>query len=98
MWRGSPKSWPAHSKASFAGNPSSGTSISPTGPAIAREEVREVKIAMLSPYSLSRPGGVQGQVFGLSRALRKLGHDVTVLGPDNAEEADDEGASVVPDP
>jgi phosphatidyl-myo-inositol alpha-mannosyltransferase len=57
-----------------------------------------VKIAMLSPYSLSRPGGVQGQVFGLSRALRKLGHDVTVLGPDNAEEADDEGASVVPDP
>jgi phosphatidylinositol alpha-mannosyltransferase len=44
-----------------------------------------VKIAMLSPYSLSRPGGVQGQVFGLSRALRKLGHDVTVLGPDDLE-------------
>ncbi len=29
-----------------------------------------MKIAMLSPYSLSRPGGVQGQVFGLARALR----------------------------
>ncbi|HEX3793990.1 MAG TPA: glycosyltransferase family 4 protein [Acidimicrobiales bacterium] len=42
-----------------------------------------MKIAMLSPYSLSRPGGVQGQVFGLSRALRKLGHHVTVLGPDD---------------
>ncbi len=40
---------------------------------------------MLSPYSLSRPGGVQGQVFGLSRALRKLGHEVTVLGPDDLE-------------
>lgn len=38
---------------------------------------------MLSPYSLSRPGGVQGQVLGLSRALRKLGHQVTVLGPDD---------------
>ena len=37
---------------------------------------------MLSPYSLSRPGGVQGQVLGLSRALRAQGHEVTVVGPD----------------
>ena len=29
-----------------------------------------MKIAMLSPYALTRPGGVQGQVMGLSRALR----------------------------
>jgi phosphatidylinositol alpha-mannosyltransferase len=35
---------------------------------------------MVSPYSLSRPGGVQGQVLGLSSALRKMGHDVTVVG------------------
>jgi phosphatidylinositol alpha-mannosyltransferase len=42
-----------------------------------------VKIAMLSPYSLSRPGGVQGQVFGLARALRALDHEVIVLGPDD---------------
>jgi phosphatidyl-myo-inositol alpha-mannosyltransferase len=41
-----------------------------------------MKIAMLSPYSLSRPGGVQGQVLGLARALRGLGHHVTVVGPD----------------
>jgi phosphatidyl-myo-inositol alpha-mannosyltransferase len=41
-----------------------------------------MKIAMLSPYSLSRPGGVQGQVLGLARALRAMGHQVTVLGPD----------------
>jgi phosphatidylinositol alpha-mannosyltransferase len=45
-----------------------------------------MKIAMLSPYSLSRPGGVQGQVLGLSRALGALGHDVTVLGPEDVEE------------
>jgi phosphatidyl-myo-inositol alpha-mannosyltransferase len=43
-----------------------------------------MKIAMLSPYSLTRPGGVQGQVIGLSHSLRALGHDVTVLGPADA--------------
>ncbi len=36
---------------------------------------------MLSPYALTRPGGVQGQVIGLSRSLRALGHDVTVVCP-----------------
>jgi phosphatidylinositol alpha-mannosyltransferase len=45
-----------------------------------------VKIAMLSPYSLSRPGGVQGQVLGLARALRHLGHEVTVIGPKDPDE------------
>ena len=45
-----------------------------------------MKIAMLSPYSLSRPGGVQGQVLGLARALRDLGHEVTVVGPEDPEE------------
>ncbi len=36
---------------------------------------------MVSPYSLSRVGGVQGQVLGLSRELRRLGVDVRVLAP-----------------
>lgn len=36
---------------------------------------------MFSPYSLSLPGGVQGQVLGLARALRRQGHDCKVLGP-----------------
>jgi phosphatidyl-myo-inositol alpha-mannosyltransferase len=54
-----------------------------------------VKIAMLSPYSLSRPGGVQGQVLGLSRALRNLGHQVTVVGPDDPAERDESGHGVV---
>jgi phosphatidyl-myo-inositol alpha-mannosyltransferase len=49
-----------------------------------------MRIAMVSPYSLSRPGGVQGQVVGLARSLRALGHGVTVLAP-----ADERGA--VPD-
>jgi phosphatidyl-myo-inositol alpha-mannosyltransferase len=37
---------------------------------------------MVCPYSLSRPGGVQGQATGLARSLRRLGHEVAVLAPD----------------
>jgi phosphatidylinositol alpha-mannosyltransferase len=33
------------------------------------------------PYSLTLPGGVQGQVLGLARGLRELGHETRVLGP-----------------
>jgi phosphatidyl-myo-inositol alpha-mannosyltransferase len=40
-----------------------------------------VRIGMFSPYSLTLPGGVQGQVLGLARALRRQGHVVRVLGP-----------------
>jgi phosphatidyl-myo-inositol alpha-mannosyltransferase len=40
-----------------------------------------MRVVMLSPYSLSRPGGVQGQVLGLARELRRLGTDVRVIGP-----------------
>jgi len=36
---------------------------------------------MVSPYSLSIPGGVQAQVLGLSRELRRMGIEVRVLGP-----------------
>jgi phosphatidyl-myo-inositol alpha-mannosyltransferase len=40
-----------------------------------------MRIAMLSPYALTRPGGVQGQAMGLARSLRAPGHEVIVLGP-----------------
>lgn len=36
---------------------------------------------MISPYSLTLPGGVQNQVLGLARALRSQGIDTRVLGP-----------------
>jgi phosphatidylinositol alpha-mannosyltransferase len=36
---------------------------------------------MVCPYSLSRPGGVQGQVVGLARALDARGHQATVFAP-----------------
>jgi phosphatidyl-myo-inositol alpha-mannosyltransferase len=38
-------------------------------------------VVMACPYSLSRPGGVQGQTLGLARSLRALGLTVTVLAP-----------------
>jgi phosphatidylinositol alpha-mannosyltransferase len=40
-----------------------------------------VRVGLLCPYSLTIPGGVQGQVLGLARSLRRLGHEVRVLGP-----------------
>ena len=36
---------------------------------------------MISPYSLTVPGGVQGQILGLARAIRARGESVRVLGP-----------------
>jgi phosphatidylinositol alpha-mannosyltransferase len=40
-----------------------------------------VRIGFVCPYSLTLPGGVQGQVIGLARALRAQGHEVRILGP-----------------
>jgi len=40
-----------------------------------------VRIGIVSPYSLTSPGGVQTQVLGLAGALSVLGHQVRVLGP-----------------
>ena len=39
------------------------------------------RVALVCPYSLDTPGGVQHQVLGLERALTRLGHRVTVLAP-----------------
>jgi len=40
-----------------------------------------MRIGLICPYSLTIPGGVQGQVLGLAKMLRSLGHSVRVLGP-----------------
>ena len=42
---------------------------------------RPLRVGMVSPYSLSIPGGVQAQVMGLARELRRMGIEVRVLGP-----------------
>jgi phosphatidyl-myo-inositol alpha-mannosyltransferase len=40
-----------------------------------------LRIALVCPYSLTLPGGVQMQVLGLARRLRAMGHEARVLGP-----------------
>lgn len=42
---------------------------------------RHLRIGLVSPYSLTVPGGVQAQVLGLARELRRRGHETRVLGP-----------------
>ncbi len=40
-----------------------------------------MRVGIVCPYSLTLPGGVQGQVLALGRLLRERGVDATVLGP-----------------
>lgn len=40
-----------------------------------------MRIGLVCPYSLSIPGGVQGQVLALARSLRRRGHETRVLAP-----------------
>lgn len=40
-----------------------------------------MRVGLICPYSLTVPGGVQGQVLGLARALRRAGTEARVLGP-----------------
>ena len=47
-----------------------------------------MKVGLVCPYDLGRPGGVQQQVLDLARKLAAEGEEVTVLGP---------GAGVVAD-
>jgi phosphatidyl-myo-inositol alpha-mannosyltransferase len=50
-------------------------------PAVRGDYGREVRIGMVCPYSMTVPGGVQGQVLGLARVLRAMGHETRVLAP-----------------
>lgn len=52
-----------------------------------------MRIGLICPYSLSVPGGVQGQVLGLARSLRTLGHEARVLAPCDGPPPD---AGVIP--
>ncbi|MFP5256036.1 MAG: glycosyltransferase family 4 protein [Acidimicrobiia bacterium] len=47
-----------------------------------------MRVGLVCPYSLTIPGGVQGQVLGLARSLRGLGHEVRVLAPSDGPPPD----------
>jgi phosphatidyl-myo-inositol alpha-mannosyltransferase len=55
-----------------------------------------MKVAMVCPYSMSRPGGVQGQVLGLARELRKIDVDVRIIAPCDGPPPDPSIVSVGP--
>ncbi|HLH46230.1 MAG TPA: glycosyltransferase family 4 protein [Acidimicrobiales bacterium] len=40
-----------------------------------------MRVGLVCPYSLTLPGGVQAQVLGIARALRRQGVEARVLGP-----------------
>lgn len=40
-----------------------------------------MRVGLVCPYSLTLPGGVQTQVLGMARALRRAGVEARVLGP-----------------
>lgn len=46
-----------------------------------RSGLLEVKVALVCPYSLDLPGGVQNQVRVLATELRRRGHEALVVGP-----------------
>ncbi len=43
--------------------------------------VPAVRIGLVCPYSLTLPGGVQGQVLALARSMRRRGYEARVLAP-----------------
>jgi phosphatidylinositol alpha-mannosyltransferase len=47
-----------------------------------------VKIALVCPYTLARPGGVRSHIGGLGVALRARGHNVDVIAPSDTEQLD----------
>src|SRR6476660_7977872 len=55
-----------------------------------------MRVAMICPYSMSRPGGVQGQVLGLARELRQLDVDVRIVAPCDGPPPDPTIVSVGP--
>lgn len=55
-----------------------------------------MKLVMTCPYSMSRPGGVQGQILGLARELRKLDVDVRIVAPCDGPPPDPSIVSVGP--
>jgi phosphatidylinositol alpha-mannosyltransferase len=40
-----------------------------------------MRVGLVCPYSLTLPGGVQGQVLALARVLRRMEHEARVLAP-----------------
>lgn len=49
-----------------------------------------LRIGICAPYDLGRPGGVNSHIRAQARALRRLGHDVSIFGVSSAPSIDGE--------
>jgi len=54
-----------------------------------------VRVALVCPYSLTKPGGVQGQALGQAQALRALGHEAQLLAPSDGPPPPGEGITAL---
>lgn len=54
-----------------------------------------VRVAVVCPYSLTKPGGVQGQALGQARALRAMGHEAVVMAPCDGPPPDDVDVTIL---
>ena len=52
-------------------------------------------MAVVCPYSLTKPGGVQGQALGQVKTLRALGHEAELLAPSDGPPPAAEGVTVL---
>ena len=55
-----------------------------------------MKIAMVSPYDFTWPGGVTGHVTQLARELGRSGHEVQVLAPHSASRTNTDAEQFIP--
>lgn len=65
----------------IAGQPAADASFESGADGVANRVEPLLRIGIICPYSLTVPGGVQMQVLGLARELRRRGHEARVLGP-----------------
>ena len=78
---------PAHRRRARGADPARAHPVAPDVTQLAQRPRRPrrgrlgMRIGMMCPYSVTIPGGVQGQVLGLARALRAMGHPTRVLAP-----------------
>lgn len=54
-----------------------------------------MRVALVSPYDLDAPGGVQSHVAALARELARVGDEVTIVGPGRTGRTTEDGVEVV---